>query len=171
MVVIGVWHSILFLAWACLLIAISLEELRATRELFKLGHYSMRDFAESIPEAVAEVIFSAIILLGLIQGLWAISGRMQVTLDKASGVVTKLHRLLFFTILERTYDIRKTSAVTFDRATGVAKLIGFHHVCLHTEKPLRLFLFLGSRSQKEGREMANEIASFLGVPGPESAAS
>jgi hypothetical protein len=146
----GLAQLIIFSLWSWLLIQVSQDELSAQLTLHKLtGHYVLS--RETILEAVLYGIFSCILFLKLMLGVWGIVGRERVTIDKTIGSITKSYRLLTVLVFERSYDINRASSVSFGPVTRMAKIIRAYFVCLQAEEqpPQRLFVYLGSRLHKQ----------------------
>jgi hypothetical protein len=120
---------------------------------------------------VFTALFS-IAFLNLPLGIWLALGRTHVTIDKKERLIRKSYCLLSFAVSERRYDTRRVSALSFDRLAGKTAFVWSYCISLHAENQApTCFLRFSSAFESEGRALTNEIASFLGIPGPESAAS
>jgi hypothetical protein len=152
----------LFMSWVCIMASLPTAE-------WTLPHGDYREF---ILMNIPYVILASVVFLLLPEGVWLIFGRLQITIDKTAGLVTKWYRLRSFAVHLRTYDIRKASSVSFGRGIGKARFLRFNGIRVHAENQLPCSLFSVPRKcEKDGRDMANEIASFLGLPGPGNATS
>jgi hypothetical protein len=99
-------------------------------------------------------------------GLWLAFPRGRVVIDRAKRELTKHYQLLAY-IVDRTYDLRDVTSVSFGRDESTLRFLGFCSVCLHSgSRGKSRLLLVAPAIRKQGRALAQEIANFLAVPGP-----
>lgn len=115
--------------------------------------------------------FAVVACVELVLGLSMAFGKARLTVNRATRELQK-HFQLFRWIRETSFDARDAMCISIGPGPVVLRLLfGLHGIFLHSQaRGRQRFLTMHWRKLPQARELAQQIAAFLDIPGPTDSA-